>query len=214
MMERMSLDRLVQQMRARGVAGAAGVPVSSSSSGADLRGKVPSKILEMFQSIRQQEKHTGQSLNIVGDGGHSSPPARPAVPRVAAADVSAPAEPGFWDHVSSGALEKAEEAARREGGALPEKDRLATLLMDKDPARVVLGLRVSKAAQWGAAGRLLGRLVHHPSSEVRRELAQALRVLAPLDAEADLVILTRDSELSVSDAAQAALRRMKKRSRF
>jgi hypothetical protein len=217
-MERMSLDRLVQQMRASGVVveapASASASASASEAGADLGEQVPSAIMKMFQSIRQQEKRTGQSLSIAGGGGHSSPPARSAAPRVAAADVSAPAEPGFWDHVSSGALEKAEEAARREGAALPEKDRLVTLLMNGDPAHVVLGLRVSKSARWGAAGRLLGRLVHHPDSEVRRELAQALRVLAPPDAEADLVILTRDSELSVSDAAQAALRRMKKRSRF
>ena len=183
-------------------------------------GGVPQHILNMLQSIREQELHTGQSVSPVVGEGEAIPVEAPVpVPQPGPAALppalpeEEPARSEFWGLVERGDLEGA-EARARDGLPGDELPRLGALFMDDDPSLVVFGLKVSRIAKWGAGARLARRLLHHPDADVRKALPRTLVVLGGDDVEADLAVLSRDTDLSVSDAARAALRRMQRRSRF
>jgi hypothetical protein len=212
--ESMSLSDLVSRLRDQAPAApkARVEPVGEVRTGS---AGVPQHILDMLQSIRAQEAEEGRSLLPVE--GVEPEPIRPAVPQPGPGAVVAAAEPvqdGFWGRVASGDLEGAEALVRAEGLDEGEQQRIISLLVASDAAQVVLGLRVSRLVSLPGAGRVARRLLHHPEPEVRRELARTLGALRDEDGEADLTILSRDRDISVSDVARAALRRLQKGSRF
>lgn len=128
--------------------------------------------------------------------------------------VSAPEISAFWERVQAGDVEGAEATVRADGLAQADHGHLASLFAAEEPELVALGLRVSRATAWPEAARLSRRLLYHTAPAVRVEVARTLAALSGLDAEADLVVLSRDMDRTVSNAASTALRRLKKRSRF